>query len=427
MDAPVADRLLVRRHPAAHRLGEAAGEDAEQPEDQEGARVGRRREDRRDEGSLGREDHLDHLADPLVDVQLGGPLGRVGEVAEDAGDPLPEEESVGVVAGVVDRAQRLGTGAGQVADDLARRLGHGHPEHVQSRLGDAIVLDVVLEAVAAVRDLGEDLAPEGLRAAVDHRLEAGLDGLRAVLGEKRRQPAGAHPAGGDLAVEVAREGLRGARVADDDAVEVVVPDPPVEEPHGRDQQALLVGAGRVRRHRAGHHAADVVVVAEGLDEGDHPSLVEDGHRRGEVGQVADRALREVDVVVIEDVALPHRREREVADDGLDHRAVGAAGQLPAAGVVDAGPVVVLVADHGRARGPLDRRLHLRLDRGQGALDDLQHYGIDRGDHRRSTRLAKRSTSKLKPLSTTVVEPYSSMIAGPSALNPAGRSARWKTM
>ena len=216
--APVADRLLVGGHPAADGLGEAAGEHPQQAENQEGAGVGRRREDGGHQRPLGRKDDLEDLADALVEVELGGALGRVGQVAENAGDPLPEEEAVGVVAGVVDRAERLGPGPGQVADDLAGRLGHRHPEHVESRLADAVMLDVVLELVGPVRDLDQDLPPKALRAAIDDRLEAPLQRLRAVLVEQPRQPAGAHPAGGDLAVEVSRERLGRARVAHDHPV-----------------------------------------------------------------------------------------------------------------------------------------------------------------------------------------------------------------
>ena len=76
----------------------------EQPQDHERARVGRRREDRRQERAGRREPQLDERHDALVDVQLGHPLGRVGEVAEDRREPLLQEDAVGVVAGVVDRA-----------------------------------------------------------------------------------------------------------------------------------------------------------------------------------------------------------------------------------------------------------------------------------------------------------------------------------
>ena len=81
----------------------------------------------------------------------------------------------------------------------------------------------------------------------------------------------------------------------------------VPEPDRRDHQALLEDAGGVGRHRAGHGAADVVVVAEGLDERDDLALAEDRHGDAEVGQVADAALGAVDVVVEEDVALAHLR------------------------------------------------------------------------------------------------------------------------
>ena len=42
VDARVADRLLVGRHPAVDRLGHDARKHAEQPEDDEGTSVGRR-------------------------------------------------------------------------------------------------------------------------------------------------------------------------------------------------------------------------------------------------------------------------------------------------------------------------------------------------------------------------------------------------
>ena len=134
---------------------------------------------------------------------------------------------------------------------------------------------------------------------------------------------------------------------------------------------------RVARHRAGHGAADVVVVAEGLHEGDDLALVEDRHGDAQVGQVADAALRLVDVVVEEDVALAHLGEREVAHDRVHERGVGAAGELAQLAVVDAGAEVVRVADHRGARGAGDGGLDLHLDARQGALDDLDEDRVDR--------------------------------------------------
>ncbi|GAA2769379.1 hypothetical protein GCM10020219_039530 [Nonomuraea dietziae] len=71
---------------------------------------------------------------------------------------------------------------------------------------------------------------------------------------------------------------------------------------GGTHQALLEDRAGVGGHAARHRSADVVVVAEGLHEGHHLAPVEDGHGDAEVGQVADAAFGEVDVVVEEDVA-----------------------------------------------------------------------------------------------------------------------------
>jgi hypothetical protein len=92
--------------------------------------------------------------------------------------------------------------------------------------------------------------------------------------------------------------------------------------------------------------------------------------------VADAALGEVDVVVEEHVAGPHRLEREVAGDRVHQRGVRPAGELAQQPVVDAGAVVVRVADHRRARRAPDRVLDLLLDRGERALHDLEHDRVD---------------------------------------------------
>ena len=63
-----------------------------------------------------REAHLDQRHDALVDVELGHPLRGLGEVAQDRRQPLLEEDAVGVVAAVVDRALRLRAGAVEVED-----------------------------------------------------------------------------------------------------------------------------------------------------------------------------------------------------------------------------------------------------------------------------------------------------------------------
>ena len=54
-----------------------------------------------------------------------------------------------------------------------------------------------------------------------------------------------------------------------------------------DREAFLEHGDGGARHRARHAAADVVVMAEGLDVGDDLAAVNDRHGAAQVGQVAD--------------------------------------------------------------------------------------------------------------------------------------------
>ena len=277
VDAGVADRLLVGRHPAVDRLGDDAGEHAEQPQDDEGAGVGRRREDRREQRALLGEAHLDERHDALVDVELGHPLGGVGEVAQDRREPLLEEVAVDVVAAVVDRALGLRRRAGEVDDELraavagtaGRLLVSVIRWRVQPRLVDAVVLGVVLPDVGAVGDLGQDLAAVGLGGLVEDRVERGLDRVAAVALEQLGR-AGARPSGRP---STRRRGRRRASRASGELRVMIRSAASLGTPWSH---SLIGGTIRpssktlvaLLRHRAGHGAADVVVVAEGLDERD---------------------------------------------------------------------------------------------------------------------------------------------------------------
>ena len=275
------------------------------------------------------------------------------------------------------RAAVAGAGA------AGRRLGQGDPLGVQLRLVDAVVLGVVLPDVGAVGDLAEDLAPVGLGRRVEDGVEGRLDGVAAVAREQLGEPAGAHQAGGALGVEVGGEAVRHPAVAGHDPQRGLVGHAGIPQLDRGHRQALLEHGARVARHRAGHGAADVVVVAERLHERDDLALVEDRHGDAQVGQVADAALRLVDVVVEEHVALAHLGQREVAHDRVHEGGVGAPGELAQLAVVDAGAEVVRVADHRGARGAGDGGLDLHLDARQGALHDLDEDRVDRAALRRS--------------------------------------------
>src|SRR5581483_3341913 len=207
---------------------------------------------------------------------------------------------------------------------------------------------------------------ERLGRALQDRLEARLYLLAAVATEQLRDALRPHSAGGHFGVQVAAQAVGQARVADHHPDQVLVRDAAAVELHRRDDQPFLVIRGTMAGHGAGDAAADVIVVPERLDERYHLALVVDRHGNAQVRQVPDPTLRLVDVVVEEDVARLDRVNRKVTDDRLHERRVGAAGQLTAMAVVDSAAEVARLADHRGARGPLDRRLNLRLGRSQRA-------------------------------------------------------------
>ena len=190
-------------------------------------------------------------------------------------------------------------------------------------------------------------------------------------------------------------------------------------------------------------SSNTLVACEGIEPGTAPpmsswwpnactnattvAVVEDRHGDAQVGQVPDAALGQVDVVVEEHVTGAHRLHRIVAHHRLDQRRVRPAGELAQPAVVDAGPEVVRVADHRRARGAPDRGLHLLLDRGQATLR-RSPAAPDRPRPRRRPRSHQPTgwstpgssrpgcpavDGGAKPGCSGTVEPYSSMTAGPA--------------
>ena len=86
--------------------------------------------------------------------------------------------------------------------------------------------------------------------------------------------------------------------------------------------------------------------------------------------MADAAAGIVGVVPEEDVA---RLDvvAEILEHRLDDRRIGTAGELAPLRVEQRDAIVVLVADHRRARGALHRRLDLQLGRADRAVDHLE--------------------------------------------------------
>src|SRR5262245_64479367 len=84
-----------------------------------------------------------NLAHAFVDVNLGGALRRIGEVAQDRRNPFDQKGAAGIVRRPVDRAARLRIGAGEIERDALAALDHLQRELVQLGIADAVVLDIV--------------------------------------------------------------------------------------------------------------------------------------------------------------------------------------------------------------------------------------------------------------------------------------------
>ena len=106
----------------------------------------------------------------------------------------------------------------------------------------------------------------------------------------------------ELGAEIAEHLDGDADVALDQAPQGIVAHPPVEQPHRRDAQPLLVDLGRVRRVRARDPAAHVGLVRGAARERDALPVHEHRLEHEDVGQVHPALER---VVEHEDVAFAH--------------------------------------------------------------------------------------------------------------------------
>ncbi len=162
---------------------------------------------------------------------------------------------------------------------------------MQFWVGDAVVLDVVFPSVFAVGDFCQQFIAIDVAAFLQDSLEAGLDLFLAEALEQPGHAACAHQAGLDLAVEIGRQHFGHAGVAADNGEHGVISYAFAINLHWRNRDAFLEHGGSRPRHRTGHPAADVVVMTERLDVGDHFTGMEHRHRAAEIGQVPDRAFR----------------------------------------------------------------------------------------------------------------------------------------
>ena len=95
------------------------------------------------------------------------------------------------------------------------------------------------------------------------------------LGEFR-DAADADRAGGDLRVQIADHRIRDADVAAQQRQQCFVQHSGIAQLERRDAQPFLKDLGRVGRHRAGGHAADILMVRHRGAQRDHPAVMKTG-------------------------------------------------------------------------------------------------------------------------------------------------------
>ena len=178
--------------------------------------------------------------------------------------------------------------------------------HVQVHVGVAerVVVDVRVAFVHAVGPL-RDFFAEAAGRVVDHRVDAGLDGLRAVALDDLGEVLHAELRGTDLRVQVA-DVARDAVVGRERVEHVAALDAAVDDLHDRPAHTFAPDVGGGDVVAAGNAAAGVAVVAlDARDQHHAPRAAvgrvgEHGREHVVVGEVAAAVVR---VVGDEHVAL----------------------------------------------------------------------------------------------------------------------------
>ena len=284
--------------------------------------------------------------------------------------------------GDVDRALRRRRGAGEIEQ-------HGLPGDREVEgdgergVGDAVVVEHVVEAVGAVRQRADGVTHEGF-GAIRQRTEGFSDGGVAILVEQAVQPTFAQRQGAKLALQVTPVRQRQARVGGQDVGDVGVHAAGGTQPDGRDAHAFLEAFGGLRVVAAGHVAADVEPVACRGDPAEQRAVAEERLHEAEIVEVGAAGIG---VVEQEDVAgLGAAVACHLGDDGAHRESHGADEDRQARGALDervaGGGVVQAVTgvagfgDDRVERGAIQRRVHLVGDLGEPAVEDGEGDGID---------------------------------------------------
>ena len=242
---------------------------------------------------------------------------------------------------------------------------------MQTRRVDTVGFDIILEMIDPIADIRQDFAAEDFTGVFEYLLESLFQHIHTVALRQRLDPPASEPGGALLGVEIALEMFGQSRIAHDDAERRLIALAFFIELDRRDEHAFHPAVGGVHGKAAGNGAADVVMVSEHLAEADQPLVVEYRNGGAQIGDMPDAAARIVRIVPEEHVSRMDIVGAEIFEHRLDNRRIGAAGQLAPLGVEQRDPIVVLIADHRRAGGSLDRGLDLELGGADGSVDDFE--------------------------------------------------------
>ena len=250
----------------------------------------------------------------------GAGRGCDGDGAEDAlvvGNPGRQDRADRRVGGglgprqrAVDRPLHLRRRPGPVGVKAVAFLAQRHEQPDRLAAVDAVVVDPVLEAGLAVRQIAQRRPGQAL-GIVDDLLQIEARGGRAVLAHQIDELALRDVAGRELGAQVAEELDRQAHVLFQKREQRFVARAPVVEAERRNPHALLIDLGRIGGIGAGDPAADIGVVADRRGEGQAVAAVEDRLEHEDIRQMhaaVERVVHHEHVAGVDVVAeVPQHR------------------------------------------------------------------------------------------------------------------------
>ena len=395
---------------ARRRQREGAVDIVDHPQNGLGVAADRFRRAHRQQGVVGNHDGH-RLEDAGVGRHIGEDMFNRHIDRGDGGGPRDIDRPGAGRRGARKVEGQAVAGDGQVEGDFQRRV------------DDAVIVEEILDAVGAVGQVGDMGAHQLAGAGLELAKRAG-DGVGAEFAEQRRQPAGAKVEGVDLAVQIADQARRQARIGGHDVDNVLAQRAADAEFDRRDQHAFLEALGGHRVVIARHIAADVMPMADRGEIAKHLAVMEIGADQFEIRQMGAALVR-----VVEDVDVAGRQiavAGRLVDHHFDRRGHRPDENRQARFTLDQGragdrvvkPVrgVMGLGDDRVERRPEQGGVHFIGDLLQAALE---HRQGDRIDHRPVTA----SAAALAAPSSAVFALAALALVAPGLATPGTR--RWR--